>query len=383
MGRDRTSLPLAEWPEVDRRLWLQAVSKGDFLDPDGRAAHWAEATKTQVAKGYGKFLFFLSRSGVLDLECDLSPDRRIDETRLRAYLALLSEQSLAPVTVFSRITDLTEAIRVMCPEADMTSLRSLCTTLNARAVPKRNKAARVKSPEEIVRSAIGFLARMRRERSGPPSVMESSHHRDALALALLAARPIRRKNFASLVLGENLVQRDGLWSCMIDAERTKEGRELAFTLPDDPSFREAFEEHLRVYRPVLLRRPDAADRFEGPLWISTRGRPMTDHALYFAINRSSERIVGVRINPHLLRDCAASAISAGAPDAILAAARILGHSSLATTLGHYEQSSMLAGLSRLQGRIEELMAEAVAEEHAKDPLAEEFEHDREAWSCEP
>ena len=47
------------------------------------------------------------------------------------------------------------------------------------------------------------------------------------------------------------------------------------------------------------------------------------------------------------RDCAASALSSDAPDYILAAARILGHSSLTTTIGHYEQSSMLAAGARL------------------------------------
>ena len=65
----------------------------------------------------------------------------------------------------------------------------------------------------------------------------------------------------------------------------------------------------------------------------------------------------MRINPHLNRDCAASALSSDAPDYILAAARILGHSSLTTTIGHYEQSSMLAAGARLTEFILDLQAE--------------------------
>ena len=65
----------------------------------------------------------------------------------------------------------------------------------------------------------------------------------------------------------------------------------------------------------------------------------------------------MRINPHLSRDCAASALSSDAPDYILAAARILGHSSLTTTIGHYEQSSMLAAGARLTEFILDLQAE--------------------------
>ncbi len=46
------------------------------------------------------------------------------------------------------------------------------------------------------------------------------------------------------------------------------------------------------------------------------------------------------------------------------AARVLGHSSLNTTIGHYEQSSMLIALGRLNDHIHALQTEA-------------FEHDEE------
>ena len=57
MTKLRTSLAFSQWPEQDRKCWTNAISKGDFLEPDGRAAHWADATKIQVQKGYSKFLF--------------------------------------------------------------------------------------------------------------------------------------------------------------------------------------------------------------------------------------------------------------------------------------------------------------------------------------
>jgi integrase len=93
---------------------------------------------------------------------------------------------------------------------------------------------------------------------------------------------------------------------------------------------------------------------QGPLWISTRGKAMTAHALYYAVTRCSERLLGRPLNPHLLRDCAASAITTERPDYVLAAARILGHSQLSTTLAHYEQASMLEAGKRLQEVVEEI-----------------------------
>jgi integrase len=95
---------------------------------------------------------------------------------------------------------------------------------------------------------------------------------------------------------------------------------------------------------------------------------MSDHAFYYAIVRISTELLGAPINPHLLRDCAASAISSDAPENILAASRILGHSNLTTTLSHYEQSSMLAAGANLMSTIHEIQT--------IEPIAEKYETNR-------
>ena len=114
----------------------------------------------------------------------------------------------------------------------------------------------------------------------------------------------------------------------------------------------------------MLRGPalttDHLEVLTGPLWISTRGRAMKSHAFYYAITRISDELLGAPLYPHLLRDCAASALSSDAPEYILAASRILGHRDLATTLGHYEQSSMLAVGANLASTMEALQQQAMA-----------------------
>ena len=113
----------------------------------------------------------------------------------------------------------------------------------------------------------------------------------------------------------------------------------------------------------MLRAPahtnDKLQDIIGSLWISTRGKTMTSHAFYYGITRISEDLLGAPLYPHLLRDCAASALSSDAPEYILAASRILGHNGLTTTLGHYEQSSMLAAGSNLATTMEELQKQAI------------------------
>ena len=57
-------------------------------------------------------------------------------------------------------------------------------------------------------------------------------------------------------------------------------------------------------------------------------------------------------------------MSSEAPEYILAASRILGHRTLTTTIGHYEQSSMLAAGARLTSALEEIQERASSKELA-------------------
>ena len=58
----------------------------------------------------------------------------------------------------------------------------------------------------------------------------------------------------------------------------------------------------------------------------------------------TDELFGRPINPHLFRDCAASAIASDDPEHILASARILGHASVNTTERYYNQSQMTVAI---------------------------------------
>ena len=355
----RTALSLCDWPDMDEILWAKATQTGDFLEADGKAAHWAAPTKLQVQKGYGKWLFFQNTKVDTPSNTPQKPSERISEATLRAYLAWLKKQGLASQTIASRITDLTEALRVMEPEANLDLLRTLCTTLQCQAEPSRNKHARIRAPREIWKACEAFMLEVARSDSLLTHPI-ASRYRDAMILGVLAHRPLRRRNIASLALGVHLAQDTGKWYCTIPDTETKDRRSIEFALPQDEGFATCYSYYLRVVRQKLLKHSpidqDALHILTGPLWVSTRGRILTDHALYYAVTRISEELLGKPIYPHLLRDCAASAMSSDAPEYILATSRILGHSSLKTTLSHYEQSSMLAAGARLVEHMSALQA---------------------------
>lgn len=370
----RTSLPFDAWPEGDRNRWQAALRRGAIFEPDGAAAHWAEDTRRQVAKGYGKWLWALQSFGTLAPEAD--PAKRVTEDHLRRYVAWLEAQGLASVSIASRVTDLMEAIRVLEPEADLSRLRRLVSTLQQRAQPSRNKAVRIKAPGEIWEACTDEMASISAD-TALLSMEAASRYRDAFALGFLVWSPIRRRNLTALTLGESLRFEAGRWRVAFGPEATKDRSPLAFALPDEEDYQAALTHYLQRVRPRLMGTDDlkheALPQMRGPLWISTRGKAMTAHALYYAVTRCSERLLGAPLNPHLLRDCAASAITTERPDYVLAAARILGHSQLSTTLAHYEQASMLEAGARLQEVVAEVQARTTQEElnplaPANDPL---------------
>ena len=382
----RTSIGFINWPDLDQKLWQSATTKGDFLSPDGRAAQWVPETKFQVEKGYGKWVFFLTSVVALPSENLTSPVDRLSKDRLRDYVEFLTLQGLKSQSVASRLRDLYEALRVMCPSYDLAMLKHLLKVLNRRAKPSRNKAARIKHPLEIWAAALKAMDGAETSDERTP-LHRSCAYRDALALGFLALRPIRLKNLAQLTLSEHLTHDGSRWHCSFYGCETKDKKPLYFALPTDFEFVTRFERYLIVHRPILLRelhntaQSRTVSQLTGPLWISTRRTRMSLQSLYWNTCRISEQLFNVRLNPHLMRDCAASAMSSGAPEYILAAARILGHGTLTTTIEHYEQSSMLTAGAHLNDFIGQLQAENNGEEDKEDlfdlPFEQPFEENEE------
>ena len=125
------SLPLGEWPELDRELWRRACSTGaDFLDEQGIAARWRPATRHIVQDQYGHALSWLSRHGALDPAC--SPVDRWTAGRLSHYVTEMRGQ-LAATTIQMRILAIEQMIRVMQPDADRSLLKRVKRSIRAQS----------------------------------------------------------------------------------------------------------------------------------------------------------------------------------------------------------------------------------------------------------
>jgi integrase len=130
-------------------------------------------------------------------------------------------------------------------------------------------------------------------------------------------------------IGLNLVKEGNAWWLQFSGEETKTRQPFEERFPE--TLCESLDRYLAVYRPML-----AGTRYCGDcLWVGYRFGPQNQHSLQLAIVRATERRFGKSINPHLFRDCAATAIALHDPAAVRIAAAVLGHSTLATAERHY------------------------------------------------
>jgi site-specific recombinase XerD len=329
MGYPSVTLPVERWPAADQALWGRANRAGDPFEEDGRAAHWTEKTRRQVAKDYGRFLFWLAGNGLLDAHA--APAARLTPARLQAYLAHLQATGMASTSLLSRFLALRQALGALDPEADLALPARLCARLKARAVPRRQKHLKLADPAALIDAALAEYDALT-PTGQTPAMRACNHARDALMLALLAHRPLRLASFAGLRLGRNLVRTQSQARLLLSAAETKEKRPYECMLPDD--LLPYLDHYLAEIRPRLLR-----GQSDDHLWVSMRGTPLSESAVYYQIVKITRRLLGYPINPHLIRDCVLTALAADAPESVRAGARILGHRDLATGEEHYNHAT--------------------------------------------
>lgn len=347
--KPRCSIDFEDWPALDRLLWDAARRPAEFLGQPGLAAHWRPKSAQQRVKGYGLWLFRLGTIGALDP--NLRPDLRVTEETLMSFVQSLRNRDLSPVTVAARVTDLGQALRVMVPQADLTLVRRVSCQLNKLQVPSGEKALRVIHSRTIWQGALAFLDTIEQAEAINETV-RATLYRDALVVAFLAACPIRIANLTMMTLDRHLVRLTDGFGCRFSPEETKEHRALSFSLP--PRLVPYLEHYLSWVRPKLLR-----GAVSDAMWVGLRAKPISAQAIYYAVNKMTERLFGQPLNPHLFRDCAATVIAIETPEHVHMTASMLGHRTPRMSEKHYNQAQMIESSRALQRAVLDLMHEAV------------------------
>ena len=336
--RPRKSLPLSEWPEPDRLAWLAALDPGrDVFEDAGPAARWAAATRAGVRHGYGRWLGFLAAHEPDALALD--PGARADVARVGRFLAHLSE-TVGPASRHVTAQHLRDALAAMAPGHDRAALGRLVARLG------RDRRPRDKRPRLVATGRLLALGQALMD--GVPAGValragDLLAYRDGLMVALLAARPLRRRNFAAIELGRHLVAVGAGFHLVFDAGETKTGQPIETEVPAELAPRLA--RYLAEIRP---RFPGAAAH--RALWAGRKGRGLGGAAVYGAVAARTRAAFGRAVGPHLFRDCAATTIATARPGQVGVARDLLGHASLATTNAHYNQARSIEA-SRLHAEV--------------------------------
>jgi hypothetical protein len=128
---ERACLPIDQWPEADRRLWLAACAAGDILDEEvgARSTH-ARISNTKTAKGYGRWLTYLALSAPETLT--EPPADRVTPERVRAYVDSLIEIGNSTHTILARLQELGEVAKVINRNRRWSFISDLASKIRAR-----------------------------------------------------------------------------------------------------------------------------------------------------------------------------------------------------------------------------------------------------------
>src|SRR5689334_8977676 len=128
---NRRCLPVDEWPEVDQRLWREALLPRDLEDEEqSPAAKWRPTTVQTNREGYGRWIDYLKRAGD---GLEEPPAQRDTPDRVRRYLLELERQGVSVRSRCNRISELLSVMLAIAPEADWEWLRNRFRRLDVQA----------------------------------------------------------------------------------------------------------------------------------------------------------------------------------------------------------------------------------------------------------
>jgi integrase len=355
------ALPLAQWPAADRLTWLDALQPAQRLKGGGTAAHLRPSSRTTLEQAYSYFLWAVSEGGALHI--DAAAAAHVTRQAIEDFIER-AERSRSSVSVASAVANVRNMAQKLAPEQDFRWLNNIEAQLRAKARPKA-RFSRMVASEELVEAGLDLMQDARGAKPG--SVVQAIMFRNGLIIALLAICPIRVGSFASLTLGGSFLRIGDGWWIRLVADETKSGR------PDErlvPSFlTSCVNEYLRTNRPRLLSAgrigrasgngaplPEAGPELAtGPLWISKRGQAMSVATMKETITRTTCRILGVSVNPHLFRACAATTAALHASGHPHLASALLQHTDARITETHYNRASSLQASLRYHAILDEML----------------------------
>jgi integrase len=240
-------------------------------------------------------------------------------------------------------------LMVVAPREDWAWIWRLAAPIQEQATSVRHKVSRLQHSSDLV--ALGHQLMVEAEETKMPALRRAEHYRDGLLIALLALRPLRLRNLASIEVGRHLMRNGAGYHLAFAARETKNRRVLEHDIP--PELIPHLQRYLDHYRKLLLTCGGRYEPVNGvALWISREGNPMPEVSIRGAVQRRTQAAFGAPLPPHWFRDAAATTLATDDPEHVLAAASLLGNRP-ATMMKYYNQAQSFAADRRYQAVLAE------------------------------
>ncbi|MBO6899632.1 MAG: tyrosine-type recombinase/integrase [Shimia sp.] len=333
-----------DWPQADKSAWDALFAPGGLFDDAGPCQAWSEGTRTKHGQGYGQWLSFLKRTAPDQLA--LPPVQRVTQGAVERYIAEC-EDRLLPRSTANLVVSLYVVIRAFPDTPDLEWLNTASKRLTNRA--KRQSRHK---PVEV--SANQIVAPCLRQLKALPEMEQLSRatlairHRQALMIALLAMRPVRRRALLSMTVTAHLREVSDGYELRFASEDMKDQKVRSLPLPK--VLVPHMQAYLDNYRPLLL-----GDKQGSALWINQYGDPITEDGLSRELPKITERLFGVALRPHGFRHIAATTIAEQDPEHVGIIRDLLGHRTDQMANRHYNRATGITACTQYQDVLEQLL----------------------------
>src|SRR5262249_39041939 len=252
-----------------------------------------------MIEAVGHYLGYLAIAGIDVTAGDLKV--LCTEEHVYGWIAGMRGRKLMGHTITFRVTALKRGCEVMYPFADWGWLKDILGDLpDGKLESRQRKMKQLRHSRELLELGLRLIRESLSCRFLRPH-LKHVQARDGMMIALLAARPLRIKNFTALRLGVHLTRReDGRWRLYVPPAETKNAETMDDVLPADIGL--LLDRYQQADRPALLARRQTGSDSEDHLWISEDGLPMTSQSIRLRIREQTFKAFGVAISPHRFRD---------------------------------------------------------------------------------
>jgi site-specific recombinase XerD len=358
-GFDGHALPVPAWPDLDRYAWAKAQSgDDDLLAKRSPAASWRPSTMELHCRNYGIWLAWLQSERLLNP--DVRPGERVTRTRLAAYLRAERAFGNGARTLVNHAVSLRHMFEALAPQEDWGWMLPMIRKLQTAVKPTKNHSD-LPSIRELFDVGLAVMYKAFEPDHGSPK-QHAIWFRNGLAIALLAARPLmRRNNLATIVIGRNLLEEGASYALRFSGDEMKGRTRRGGPVPN--ALTPFIDRYIEIYRPrLLLGNSDE----HNVLFISGMGNPITPHNLSDEIGKITFAVFGRRVTAHEFRHATASSIAKEDPDHVGIVPSILGHADYRTSERHYIVADEMAAFNRFDKALERMMLVDLAEPESRD-----------------